>query len=307
MSDKLRNLIVRTLSGAVLLAVVFAAAWYGMMSYRALLLVIGIVGLGEFYVLAKRRGAEPQYGMGLIAAVALMNGGYYLFEYIFDACGCSNVLVMLLAMLIIFIFFLFAIFVREVFRNRPTPIFNIATTVMGVVYVALPMTIMIVIPALLKGGAVWSPWYFLWYLFLVWGNDVFAYLTGVCFGKHKMCPRLSPGKSWEGTAGGYLFSLGAAAIVVACAHLLPNAAILEGVRELTASFGAGLWFFISIAILVTVGICGDLLESLFKRQCGVKDSSALFPAMGGFFDTFDSVIFIPATMLFLIALGKILL
>ena len=272
MSDKLRNLIVRTLSGAVLLAVVFAAAWYGMMSYRALLLVIGIVGLGEFYVLAKRRGAEPQYGMGLIAAVALMNGGYYLFEYIFDACGCSNVLVMLLAMLIIFIFFLFAIFVREVFRNRPTPIFNIATTVMGVVYVALPMTIMIFIPALLKGGAVWSPWYFLWYLFLVWGNDVFAYLTGVCFGKHKMCPRLSPKKSWEGFAGGVAGSLVMGALA---------AYFLDG----NYTMWVGLALVVSLSSVV-----GDLAESMFKREADVKDSGNIMPGHGGMLDRFDALL-----------------
>lgn len=137
-------------------------------------------------------------------------------------------------------------------------------------------------------------------------SDTGGYFIGSAMGKHKMCPRLSPGKSWEGTAGGYTFSLVTAAIVVACAHIFDGAAFLSGIRALTNGFGATLWFFISIAILVTVGICGDLLESLFKRQCGVKDSSALFPAMGGFFDTFDSIIFIPATMIFLIALGKII-
>ena len=135
-------------------------------------------------------------------------------------------------------------------------------------------------------------------------SDTGGYFIGSAMGKHKMCPRLSPGKSWEGMAGGYLFSLATAAVVVTCAHLFEGAAVLEGIRELTDSFGAIVWFFFSIALLVTVGICGDLLESLFKRQCGVKDSSALFPAMGGFFDTFDSVIFIPATMLFLMALGE---
>jgi CDP-diglyceride synthetase len=134
-------------------------------------------------------------------------------------------------------------------------------------------------------------------------SDTGGYFVGSAIGKHKMCPRLSPGKSWEGTAGGYAFSLVTAGIVVACAHLFAEATVLSGIRALTHSLGATLWFFFSIIILVTVGICGDLLESLFKRQCGVKDSSALFPAMGGFFDTFDSIIFIPATMLFLIEIG----
>ena len=138
-------------------------------------------------------------------------------------------------------------------------------------------------------------------------SDTGGYFVGSAIGKHKMCPRLSPGKSWEGTAGGYTFSLVTAGIVVVCAHLFADATVLSGIRAMTNSLGATLWFFFSIIVLVTVGICGDLLESLFKRQCGVKDSSALFPAMGGFFDTFDSIIFIPATMLFLIEVGKKLL
>ncbi len=127
--------------------------------------------------------------------------------------------------------------------------------------------------------------------------DTGGYFIGSAFGRHKMCPRLSPGKSWEGTVGGYAFALVAAGVTVACAHLFPEAAFLRLIRETTDSCAAMVWFFVTIVVVVTVGILGDLLESLFKRQCGVKDSSALFPAMGGFFDTFDSLIFVPATYL----------
>lgn len=129
--------------------------------------------------------------------------------------------------------------------------------------------------------------------------DTGGYFIGSAFGRHKMCPRLSPGKSWEGTVGGYAFALVAAGVTVACAHLFPKAAFLRLIREDTDSCAATVWFFVTMVVVVTVGILGDLLESLFKRQCGVKDSSALFPAMGGFFDTFDSLIFVPATYLFM--------
>ena len=138
-------------------------------------------------------------------------------------------------------------------------------------------------------------------------SDTGGYFIGSSFGKHKMCPRLSPGKSWEGTAGGYGFSLIVAGIIVLLAHVVfPEATCLRFVRELTASAPQTLWFFLTVIVIVTTAICGDLLESLFKRQCGVKDSSALFPAMGGFFDTFDSIIFVPAVFLLMTALGKLL-
>ena len=143
---------------------------------------------------------------------------------------------------------------------------------MGVVYVALPMTIMIFIPALLKGGAVWSPWYFLWYLFLVWGNDVFAYLTGVCFGKHKMCPRLSPKKSWEGFAGGVAGSLVMGALA---------AYFLDG----NYTMWVGLALVVSLSSVV-----GDLAESMFKREADVKDSGNIMPGHGGMLDRFDALL-----------------
>ncbi len=136
--------------------------------------------------------------------------------------------------------------------------------------------------------------------------DTGGYFMGTAIGRHKMCPRLSPGKSWEGTAGGYLFALVGAGCVIAAAYVWPEARCLAFVRALTDSVPAILWLLLTVAAVVTVGICGDLLESLFKRQCGVKDSSALFPAMGGFFDTFDSVIFAPATAIIMVALGAVL-
>lgn len=133
--------------------------------------------------------------------------------------------------------------------------------------------------------------------------DTGGYFVGTAIGRHKMCPRLSPGKSWEGTIGGYLFALVGAGCVVAAARVWPEATCLDFVRELTCSVPRILWAALTVVAIVTVGILGDLLESLFKRQCGVKDSSALFPAMGGFFDTFDSIVFVPVTFLAMFGLG----
>jgi phosphatidate cytidylyltransferase len=273
MSDKLRNLIVRTVSGAVLLAVVFAAAWYGMITYKILLLGIALVGVEEFYRLAARRGAEPQTIMGLIATIAFLNSGFLLYYIIYDSGCCATTCVWNFIAPLLLVFVIFGVFVIEVFRNRPTPIFNIAATLMGVIYVALPMTIMLFIPAMLKGdGATWSPWYFLWYLFLVWGNDVFAYLTGVCFGKHKMCPRLSPKKSWEGFAGGVAGSLSMGALA---AYFLDGNYVM----------------WVGLALVVSLSsVVGDLAESMFKREAEVKDSGNIMPGHGGMLDRFDALL-----------------
>ncbi|MEG2414717.1 MAG: phosphatidate cytidylyltransferase [Kiritimatiellia bacterium] len=126
-------------------------------------------------------------------------------------------------------------------------------------------------------------------------SDTGGYFIGSAYGKHKLSPRLSPGKSWEGVAGGIVFALAVTVLTLVAAQQC-DANFLNAFRQFDTPFRMA-WLFVGVIITVVVGIFGDLLESLFKRACGVKDSSALFPAMGGFFDTFDSLIFAPATFL----------
>lgn len=189
----------------------------------------------------------------------------------------------------------------KVKQPMETAIFSVAS------FLYIPFMLSQMIPlAVTKGAVEFSGIFLVFSLILITKmSDTGGYFIGSSFGKHKMCPRLSPGKSWEGTAGGYGFSLVVALILVVLAHVCDANALL-GIRAVTATFGQTLWFFLTVIVLVTVGILGDLLESLIKRQCEVKDSSALFPAMGGFFDTFDSIIFIPVTFMFMMGLGQLI-
>lgn len=192
-----------------------------------------------------------------------------------------------------------ALFFRVLLDARiAKPMETAALTVVSFLYIPFMLSFLLDIAVPFGSAGV----FFAFFLVLVTKLcDTGGYFIGSAFGRHKMCPRLSPGKSWEGTAGGYAFSLVAAGVTVACAHLFPEAEFLSMIRRVTDSCLSTVWFFVTMVVVVTVGILGDLLESLFKRQCGVKDSSALFPAMGGFFDTFDSLIFVPATFLFMAA------
>ncbi len=119
-------------------------------------------------------------------------------------------------------------------------------------------------------------------------SDAGGYFIGSAFGKHKLIPRLSPGKSWEGLYGGLVFSLLTAGGFYWAGQHYDLAAF-----SLIRAFSLPQILSLSV-VLVIVGLLGDLFESLCKRATGVKDSSALFPAMGGFLDTFDSLIFTPA-------------
>ena len=129
------------------------------------------------------------------------------------------------------------------------------------------------------------------FIFL-WTNDTGAYCSGSLFGKHKLFPRISPAKSWEGSIGGGI-------LVVIVAALIGYSTTNEsGVNMLTIPQWIGLGIVVAV-----FGTWGDLVESLFKRTLGVKDSGNILPGHGGMLDRFDSSLMaIPAAVVYLYAL-----
>lgn len=120
-----------------------------------------------------------------------------------------------------------------------------------------------------------SPWLLLAAMALVWVADIAAYFAGHTWGRHKLAPTISPGKTWEGVAGALFGVLAYGSILWFC---LPS-----------ADRPAALWLVLALPLLTAVSICGDLFESLLKRQAGVKDSSGLLPGHGGILDRIDSL------------------
>ena len=280
--EKLKNLTVRTLSGAVLAAVLFGATFISGYGYVVLLAVVAAVGVWEFYNLCEGCGYKPQRYLGTALALIVYTFAALAFvEVVMGGC-CWNTSVVWIVLALIPLL-MFSGFVLELFRNYEHPIANVGVTLMGAVYVALPVSAMLAVPQLLSGQGEWLPWYAVCYILIIWANDVFAYIVGMTLGCHRMCERISPKKSWEGFVGGVAAAIGFAALF---------GYLLGGNIAVWAGLGA---------IIAVTGVAGDFVESLFKRSAGVKDSGAIMPGHGGILDRFDALLIsAPFAMLYLL-------
>lgn len=285
-SDKLKNLAIRTLSGAVLAAMLFGATLLSPWGYMALLAVIVVVGVWEFYSLCEACSYAPQRVMGLTLSVLLFAFGAAIFSSV--VINRSTVAEsIILAAILYGLAAVPAVFICELFRAHKQPIANVAVTLAATLYVALPATLMLAVPQQLSGSVgEWNPWYAICYILIIWANDVFAYLVGIAIGKHRMCERISPKKSWEGFVGG---------VVAAVAFAALFGSLLEGNVLLWAGLGA---------VIAVTGVAGDFVESLFKRSADVKDSGAIMPGHGGVLDRFDALLVsAPYALLYLILMS----
>jgi len=183
----------------------------------------------------------------------------------------------------IVILMLFIIIVSELYLKKEKPFDNIAYTLLGLFWIALPFSALnfLFIESLYSGQRhILTMAIFVF----VWVNDTGAYLIGISFGKRKLFERISPKKSWEGTFGGLFFSLFTAYIV----------------SLFWTGFSMIDWMIFGLLTAIA-GIYGDLTESLFKRKINIKDSGSIMPGHGGFLDRFDCVFFAaPLILIFVI-------
>ncbi len=272
MSDKLKNFIVRTLSGIVMFAVLLGATLGSKWSFGALVMLIALGGEWEFYRFAKKAGYSPQRPLGLVAGATIVAIAFTMMMFINKDSSLPIISVTLMMSMILFVMLLVPLmFICELYRKSPTPIANIGSTLTGVIYVALPMSLLLFIPLMLSRGE-WQPWSIIFYIFIIWANDVCAYLFGITMGKHRLFERISPKKSWEGFIGGLL---GAMAMGYVAATFLDGNFVV--------------WIGMALIAAVT-GVFGDLVESLFKRSVDMKDSGNIIPGHGGWLDRFDALI-----------------
>ena len=291
----------RTLCGLGVGALVIGLFLYcPLRALMPIVLVLSTFAQLEFYMMAKKK-YEPVTWFGLLI------GGSWIVTVGFVGFGKAVIFLPLVATPMLLGAFLFlCLFVLFMSRYR-NPVGSIAVTMMGLRYVPFLLSFFLLMAQLTAEGwwgyngagtNVWTSRAGLYTLFALIAvakfSDTGGFAFGMAFGKHKMCPTISPKKSWEGLVGSMVFSAVTAAVMLAIARHFEWGKDVHLWNSLTypVAMGGG-------AVMAIVATIGDLIESRFKREFEVKDSSVFLPAgMGGLLDMFDSVLFIPALVFY---------
>jgi len=277
-----RRLITSVILWTVIIAALFSSSSLISDGVCILLLIfLAVTGLAEFYGLAEKRGYICFKWCGLSGGVLLLAGTFLHLttKYLGMNDSPARANDFETGFLILFVL---GLCVRQfVSKTNTTGILTIATTLFGLMYVPWLLNFVqkIIFFPFASAGLMGEGKYFLLYFILVTKfSDMGAYAVGSLIGRHKMIPRISPGKTWEGFAGAIVVSTGAS---LAFVHIF--GAHMFGMNTLHAAV---------LGILLSVtAVIGDLIESLFKREAGVKDSGHLFPGIGGILDLLDSLLF----------------
>lgn len=259
----------RAISGLLFVIILTGCIFIHPLCFFVLFFIINIIGILEFSQMALATETKINRPMCIICGSFLFTAGF-IHNYLGYAEGYA-----------IFAITTFILSVWELYRKQAHAFQNLAFSIYVLFYFTLPFTLLVYFPYMCNGK--WQPDIIFFPFLLVWFNDTFAYLFGSQFGKHKLFPRISPKKSWEGAIGGGLTTIAAGLVL---------APYIDGLTIIDAA---------SISLIVVLfGSFGDLIESMFKRSIEVKDSGKIMPGHGGMLDRLDSILFaLPAIFVYL--------
>ncbi len=249
----------RAITAFFFVTVMLASLLLGAYAFTVFFLLLSLLSTEEFYKLVRADGLKPQslWGWILVISIYVPLGLYFLHD------APSEVL-------LICVPFFVLIIIAELYRDLKNPFHNIAYTIFGVIFAALPFCFFYAL-GFMDGDYSWHlP---LAFLIMLWASDTGAYLFGITLGKNRLFERHSPKKSWEGFAGGLLCSLLSGFILSIYFTELP---LFH-------------WLIVSV-IIVSSGTLGDLSESMLKRSLSTKDSGSFLPGHGGLLDRFDGLL-----------------
>lgn len=281
----MKNFIIRTLTGIAIVAVQVLCTYLSPLSLAGLFLLLTALTVNEFL------GILAQKGEVKVNRPIVIMGSCYLFFAFWLNCLTDGESLIVFAPYLIFLLYSY---IKELYASHPSPIVNLGAIMLSQMYIVLPLSLINVLAFKTKSFTCFSdevPFYVIplaIYIF-IWANDTGAYLSGSLLGKHKLFPRISPKKSWEGSIGGALLTV-AGAVVISLFYGFMN-----------------VWQWVGMALVVVVfGTFGDLTESMVKRHLDIKDSGKMLPGHGGILDRLDSMLFaIPAVVMYLVVISLV--
>lgn len=260
------NMLLRAVFGAVYVSIIVCGILCGPFVFLLLLLLMSALAVNEFLTMTSPETVSPE-----MAATGLLMRSL-------DCVGAALLVVtawtgqLFMPGVVTFLLYIVLRLIVQLYIKEGNALRELSLSMMSQLYVALPIALMTVVYRL-------SPHLLLILFILVWVNDTFAYLSGMAFGRHKLWERISPKKTWEGFWGGALFTV---MVSTLCGWLFSG---------YFGGFGP-LALGITGLIVSIAGTFGDLIESLIKRTCGVKDSGHLIPGHGGILDRIDSILLV---------------
>ena len=270
--------------------------------FFGLIVLLSSLALIEFYRLAEKKGASPLRVVGLVAGLFVNAACIYerlqldVFEFFADRGIHLSMFSQHQFLSVILIVFVLFVALLELFRTEGSPLLNMGSTVAGVLLISLCFGTLVMMRELFPYGfpmhryfsntfaddnqiaqvSRWGGMTIIALFATIWVCDTAAYFGGLLLGKHKLFERVSPGKTWEGALFGFVFAV---ATMVLAQNLVLSYLRLSQAMVIGSFVGV-------------FGQIGDLIESRFKRDAGVKDSSSMIPGHGGVYDRFDSLVFV---------------
>ncbi|WP_028909610.1 phosphatidate cytidylyltransferase [Prevotella sp. AGR2160] len=293
MSDKMKNLVVRAITGALFVIVMVGGFLWSPLSMIVLFAIITGMTIWEYTGLV-----NAKEGVAINRFITTLAGVYLFLATAGWRMGLTSDFIVFIPYILTIVY----LFISELYLKQQDPVNDWAYTMLSQMYIALPFSLINILAfhvgstdAMGYPGGMMVDYDSLLplsiFIFL-WTNDTGAYCSGSLFGKHKLFPRISPGKSWEGSIGGGILVL----LVAALIGYLANNGDNQHLLNMPQWIGLGL-------VVVFFGTWGDLVESLFKRTLGIKDSGKILPGHGGMLDRFDSsLLAIPAAVIYLYTL-----
>ena len=272
----MKNFIIRAITGVLFVAVLVGCILFNSLSFGVLFLVLSAMTVIEYgQLINKYTDAHVNIYISALGA-----------GYLFMAFMSYNTSMASASVFLPYLLLLLYMMISELYLKRENPIGNWAHTMLSQVYIALPFALLNIISFqndVVSSEVTYNPILPLSVFIFLWMSDTGAYCIGSLLGKHRLFERISPKKSWEGSIGGAVVALIAATILAHFFNIL------------------NLWEWMGLALTIVVfGTWGDLTESLFKRQLGIKDSGHILPGHGGMLDRFDSAFMaIPAATVYL--------